>query len=85
LQVISEEYSLNNITVTVAWTQQAGAMYDVRIVPLAPIVSIGSANRQQLTLSYNTVYNLSVVAVTPCGNATAFIGLHYGKALSSTV
>jgi threonine synthase len=84
LQVISEEYSFDNVTVTVAWTQQAVAMYDVRIVPLAPNVSTGNVNRQ-LTLSYNTVYNLSVVAVTPCGNATAFIGLHYGKALSSTV
>ena len=35
LQVISEDYSPDNVTVTVAWTQQAGAMYDIGIVPLA--------------------------------------------------
>ena len=80
MQVISKDYSPDNVTVTVAWIQLAGAMYDVGIVPLASIVSTGNVNCQ-LTVVYNTEYNLSVVAVTPCGNATAFITLHYGKAL----
>ena len=85
MQVISEDYSPDNVTVTVAWTQlQAGAMYDIGIVPLAPIVSTGNVN-SQLTVVYNTEYNLSVVAVTPCGNTTAFITLLYGKALFNTV
>ena len=84
VQVISEDYSPDNVTVTVAWTQQAGAMYDIGIVPLAPIVSTGNVN-SQLTVVYNNEYNLSVVAVTPCGNTTAFITLHYGKALINTM
>ena len=86
MQVISEDYSPDNVTVTVAWTQQAGAMYNIGIVPLAiaPIVSTGNVN-SQLTVVYNNEYNLSVVAVTPCGNTTAFITLLYGKALFNTV
>ncbi|MCG8626759.1 MAG: hypothetical protein MJE68_32755 [Proteobacteria bacterium] len=84
MQVISENYSPDNVTVTVAWIQQAGAMYDIGIVPPAPIVSTGNVN-SQLTVVYNTEYNLSVVAFTPCGNTTAFITLLYGKALFNTV
>ena len=84
LQVISEDYLPDNVTVTVAWTQNTGAMYDIGIVPLAiaPIVSTGNVN-SQLIVVYNNEYNLSVVAFTPCGNTTAFITLHYGKALYS--
>ena len=78
LQVISEEHLLDNVTVTVEWTQQIGALYNVRVMPLVPIVLIGNVSRQ-LTLSYNMEYNFSVVAVTPCGNATSFITLNYGK------
>ena len=78
LQVISEERLLDNVTVTVEWTQQIGALYNVRVMPLVPIVFIGNVS-SQLTLSYNIEYNLSVVAVTPCGNATSFIRLNYGK------
>ena len=60
------------------WTQQVEAMYDVRVVPPAPIVFTGNTSCQ-LTLSYNIEYNLSVVAVTPCGNAIAFTRLNYGE------
>ena len=77
LHITSEEYGANNGTVTVEWAQQLGAVYTVRLSPLAPITLTGSTIRQ-LTLSYNTAYNLSVVAVTPCGNTTASIMLNYG-------
>ena len=51
---------------TVAWTQQAGAMYDIEIIPPAPIVSTGNVN-SQLTVVYNNEYNLSVVCtITNC-------------------
>ena len=46
---------------------------------MVPIVSPGSTSRQ-LTILYNTEYNLSVVAATPCRpNATANISLNYGN------
>ena len=73
----SEEYSDDGVTVTVEWIQQVGALYDITVVPVVPIMFTGNVSRQ-LTFSYNTDYNFSVVAVTPCGNATAFIRLNYG-------
>ena len=75
--VISEEYLPDNLTVTVEWSEQVGVTYTTRIIP-EPILSTGKNNSRQVILQYNTNYNLSVVAVTPCRNATAFIGLSYG-------
>ena len=83
LGITSEEYKTDNITVSVEWTLQEGAMYTVRVLPhdQVPIMVTGSTSRQ-LMISYNTVYNFSVEATvtTPCRvSATAFIRLHYGK------
>ena len=78
---ISEEYQADNVTVTVIWAP-AELMDDItfatKVSPLVPIISIGSTSRQ-LIISYNTEYNLSVVAVAPCGNATASRILNYGE------
>ena len=75
LRVILEEYGVENVRVTVEWAQQVGVTYTARISPPTPF---GSTSRQ-LILSYNTCYNLSVVAVTPCENTTSFIKLSYGE------
>jgi hypothetical protein len=73
---------VDNVTVTVEWTQTAGAVYTTTIIPPAASSSTGS-NSRRLTLSYNTGYNFSVlitVAATPCDPVTAaFIQLSYGK------
>ena len=78
---ISEEYQADNVTVTVTWAP-AELMDDItfstKVSPLVPIVPTGSTNRQ-LIISYNTEYNLSVVAVTPCGNVIASKTLNYGE------
>ena len=75
-----EYYEAENVTVTVEWIQQVGVVYDARILPVAPSKSNGSTSLQ-LTLQYNTEYNLSVVAIIPCGtNATASITLNYSEA-----
>ena len=63
------------------WTpaQEVDVTYFTVTSPLVPVILTGSTNRQ-LTISYNTEYNLSVVAVTSCRpNATAFIILNYGE------
>ena len=63
------------------WTQlkDAAAVYTVRVSPPVSMMFTGSTSRQ-LTILYNTEYNLSVVAVIPCrANATAFIELNYGE------
>ena len=46
------------------WDQQVGATYTVRVLPMVPITSTGTASRQ-LTILYNTEYTFSVEAVSP--------------------
>ena len=74
-----EEFSVNNVTVTVEWTQQVGAVYNTTVSPpvLVPVIFNGGSNLQ-LLLEYNTEYSLSVIVVTPCGNVTTFTTLNYG-------
>ena len=84
LHVTSEKRETDNVTVSVEWPQQDGAIYyisSISLLDLVPIMLTRSASRTcQLTLSYNTEYNFSVEAVSPCRpNATAFISLHYGE------
>ena len=78
MSILDQHYEPDNVTVTVEWTQQLGAMYNVKISPLAPVIINGSSSRQLIVL-YNTEYNLSVVAITHCLNATDLITLHYGE------
>ena len=78
LAIIAEEFAVNSVKVTVKWSQQMGAVYHVKMMPLAHTEFAGSTSRR-LIIQYNTEYNFSVVAVTFCGNATSFIGLHYGQ------
>ena len=76
---ISEYYSADNVTVTVEWTQLVHATYSVTVVPPVPIVFTGSISHQ-LTIPYNTEYNLTVEAAAPCRpNTTAFIRLNYSE------
>ena len=86
LNVTSEEFGAENVTVTVKWAQQAGAVYHVRVVPPVPSVSTagpGIITSYQLTISYNSEYNVSVdseVIISSCGfNVTAFMRLYYGE------
>ena len=77
LNTALEIFSVDNVAVTVEWTQQAGAVYATKLLPRAISMSTGSSSRR-LILSYNTGYNFSVVAATPCNHATsAFIELNY--------
>jgi hypothetical protein len=76
---VSEEYRADNITVTVLWAPIDNTTFSTKVTPLAPIMLTGSTSRQ-LIISYNTEYNLSVIAATPCGNFIASITLSYGEA-----
>jgi hypothetical protein len=77
---VSEEYRANNVTVTVLWAPVDNITFSTEVSPLAPIIPTGSTSHQ-LTISYNTEYNLSVTAATPCGNFIASTTLSYGEAL----
>ena len=69
----------DNVTVTVEWGQQVGITYCARVTPLAPLIFIGTTNRQ-LVLEYNMEYNFTVVAFAPCRpNVTIISTLTYGE------
>ena len=79
LGIVSEEYSADNVTVTVEWTQFVYAIYNAIVVPTVPILFIGSTSCR-LTIPYNTEYNLTVEAAALCRpNATAFRRFYYGE------
>ena len=79
-------HDIDNITVTVEWTQQvvSGITYTPRVSP--PPLIINESSLLLLVLKYNTEYNLSVVANSSCGvTATAIKTLYYGETLSNNI
>ena len=88
VRVISEEYEVDNITVTLQWTHnqqlQGGDIlsHNVSVSPPVPLILNfnGTDLELDIVLKYNTEYNLSVEADIRCGpNATGFISLNYGE------
>jgi hypothetical protein len=78
LRIISKDYSADNVTVTVEWSQQAYVTYNVTVVPMISIVFTGNTSCQ-LTIPYNMEYNLIVEATAPCRpNTTSSILLKHG-------
>ena len=72
----------NNVTVTLQWPQEAGAIYHVSALPYTPHTELTKAMSHSiittnLTISYNIQYNVSIVS-SLCGVITTKI-LHYGK------
>ena len=81
MRIVSEDYGVANVTVTVEWAQLEGAVYIVKVLPSLAITR--STNSCQLIIPYNTEYNLSVEASAPCRlSTTALVELYYGEAYS---
>ena len=82
---VSECFGVDTITVTVEWAQKLTFNYTTEVSPLALSIFPGNTTiiiaSSQLVLQYNTEYNLSVMAVSPCTNVTGFATatLNYGK------
>ena len=81
MSIISKDYAADNVTVIVEWTKQEDTRYTFEVSPPGPVpVMFSGSNLLQLTISYNTEYNLSVLAAAPCKEkVTAFIKLNYSK------
>ena len=79
---LEEQFGVDNVTVVLQWTEELNnslVSYHVSVEPMAHVV-IGNG-RANLTLDYNTPYNVSVVA-DYCGglnNATTILVVNYGK------
>jgi hypothetical protein len=83
LEIDAVGYRVDNITVTVIWTEAIGVKYDVQILPSVPLRFNGSTS-VQIVLLYNTEYTMSIRAVTPCiiNSTKSYITLNYSKLYS---
>ena len=75
-------FGLKNVTVILHWTQVLIASYKIIVSPQTALMFSGNAS-VQLVVSYNTLYNVSVVA-SLCGQTMSNnFELYYdGKACS---
>ena len=77
-----EEFGEERVTIHLNWTQSENSLvsYSISVVPRSGItVSIIESTIANLTLAYNTPYNVTVVAdFCDQRNATALIALNYG-------
>ena len=80
MNISEEQYDADNVTVTVKWAQQVGITYAIEVSPWVPLIYNGSTSLQ-LTILYNTDFNLTVEAIAPCrdNNITVSIRLKYGN------
>ena len=75
----------NNITVTLQWPREAGAVYHINVLPETPhtefTIALMSHSSSTITtnisISYNIQYNVSILS-SLCGVTTTKM-LHYGK------
>ena len=74
----SEVFTANAITVTLEWEKEAGVTYNASIYPAAQTPLILTENaRLQMTLSYNTLYSVTITA-TLCGqNSVNYTALNF--------
>ena len=80
---LSEHFEINNITVILGWTPESSLYrYNVNVVPQPEVKWFqNDSTRAQLTIAYNVLYNVSVIATHLCGqnSVTAMIELYYGE------
>ena len=71
----------NNVTVTLQWPREPGAVYSVSVSPQTPHTELTTMNYDifaiNLTVSYNIQYNVSIDS-SLCGIITTKV-LNYGK------
>ena len=81
LDIISVDSETDGVSITLEWTPQVGVSYNVTVIPAIDVIFTERAMSVNLSLLYNTVYNVSVVATSLCGQLirATFIELHYGE------
>ena len=79
IQVESEAFHDENITIVLNWAQGDNEFYNASIVPSVPMLLDTGSTTIQLTLQYNTHYSVSIVAFLCEYNTTDVVDLYYGK------
>lgn len=78
-----EEFGEERVTIHMNWTQSENSLvsYSVSVVPRnGSTISIIDSTKANVTLTYNTPYNMTVVAdFCEERNATTLIKFSYGK------
>ena len=81
---IEEIFGLERVTIHLRWAQEIRqgllVSYSISVLPVVGVtISMISNTRANLTLAYNTLYNVNVVADI-CGqrNSTTLINQNYG-------
>ena len=82
VQVESEAFHDENITIVLNWAQGNNELYTASIVPSVPMLLDTGSTTIQLTLQYNTHYSVSIVAFLCEYNTTDIVDLYYGKELN---
>ena len=82
ISLVNQFLRNNDVTVTLQWSREAGAVYHINVLPETPHTELSkamshSAVTTNLTISYNIQYNVSILS-SLCG-VTATKMLHYGK------
>ena len=78
--MVNQLLSNDDVTVTLQWPREAGAVYHVNVLPQIPHTELTNAMTIimiNLTVSYNIQYNVSIVS-SLCGVTTTKV-LNYGK------
>ena len=77
--MVNQLLSNDEVTVTLQWPREPGAVYHVNVLPQIPHTELTNAMTIMinLTVSYNTLYNVSII-LSPCGVTTTKV-LKYGK------
>ena len=83
--MLSEEFGKDGVIVTLEWTEENSLyLYNVSVSPQLEVTFIGRVGIQ-LKVPYNSLYNVSVVAVPPCPHQNEIVnkfagpGLHYSE------
>ena len=88
LIVIEEEFGMDNVVIGLHWDQQNHknlfATYNISILPtinanITTSILMVSNTRANLTVPYNTPYNVSIVADLCGSQATTQVKIHYGE------
>ena len=75
---ISEQFRLKDISITLVWTGTNGVSYSIRVDPEVAVNYTGR-NSAQITVLYDTKYNISVIATLCEITTTNFAIIHHGK------
>ena len=67
----------DDVTVTLQWPREPGAVYNISVSPQTPHIKVTNITIINLTVSYNTKYDVNIVS-SLCGITTTKV-LNYSK------